>query len=319
MKQPRGGAAADLLFFLFFLVVLGVVWALTDGPKHDLAHAGPFLNLPFPFGSGNAFSIPSVPIPTIEQVKQNSGAPTTNESLSDIIARMRGAGGTKGASPYAPYVTLSATNAQSTDPGAEYLTLRTSSDLKGQLAISNWRIESAVSALGAVLGPASYLPISGSVGTEVPVSVGANTTLYIVTGRSPEGESFRENLCTGYFRNGASFTPYLTQYCPRPNDEFKKAVLTGFIPNDACVNYVNTLGNCQLAGTPPIGINDQCATFLANALTYNGCVTAHKADAGFYKNSWYIYLDRDQELWKSSNEQIRLLDESGKVVAPVSY
>lgn len=322
MKQPRGAAAGDLLFFLFFLIVLGVVWAMTGGPGRNISHAGPFLNLPFPLGNGTAYTVPSVPIPTPQQVQGGSsgGSATTNESLSDIIARLRGSvSGTKGVSPSAGMVTLSASNAQSTDPKTEYLTLRVSQNQKGSLAVSNWRIESAISLNGTVLGPASYLPISGSVGSEVPVSLAPGATVYLVTGHSPEGESFRKNLCTGYFTNAQSFTPSLSIECPRGKDELKKAAQGGFIPSEACINYVNGIASCRIGTKIPTSLESQCLNFISTALTYNGCVTAHKNDSGFYKNEWYIYLDRNQELWRSSNEQIRLLDENGKVVASVSY
>lgn len=322
VKQPRGAAMGDLLLFIFFLIVLGVIWAMTGGPGRDISRTGPFLNLPFPLGSGTAYTVPTVPIPSTSQSTSGSGggSATTNETLSDIIARLRG-GGTKPASPHAPGVSLSSSNARNTDPKTEYITIKFSTDLEGQLAISNWRIESAVSALGTVLGPASYLPIGNTGPSEVPVSVGAGATVYLVTGRSPLGESFRKNLCTGYFTNSQTYTPSLTKECPRPDDELKRVVLAGFIPSDPCVNYVKTISTCQLINTAkvPVDVGDQCMNFIATTLTYNSCVNAHKNDVGFYKNEWYIYLDRDQELWKKENEHIRLLDETGKVIASVSY
>jgi hypothetical protein len=314
----------DLLLFIFFLIVLGVIWAMTGGPSRDISRAGPFLNLPFPLGSGTAYSVPTVPIPSTPQSAGDSGggSATTNETLSDIIARLRGnAGGSKTVSPYAASTTLSTSNARNTDPKTEYVTIKFSKDTAGQRAISNWRIESAVSSLGAMLGPASYLPYTNTGSSEVPVSVGANATIYVITGRSPLGESFRKNLCTGYFTNSQTYTPSLAQECPRPEDELKRTVSVGFIPSDPCVNYIKTIAACQLVNTVKIPANagDQCSNFITTTLTYNGCVNAHKNDAGFYKNEWYIYLDRDQELWKNQNEQIRLLDENGKVVASVSY
>lgn len=323
MKQPRGSAGADLLFFLFFLIVLGVVWAMTGGPSRDISREGPFLNLPFPLGSGTAYSVPSVSIPMTQGTGGSNGSlPRTNETLSDIIARLRGnvTGGTKEISPHAASTTLSAASARNTNPKTEYITIKFSKDLRGQVGISNWRIESAVTALGTTLGPASYLPLSNTGSSEVPVSASANTMVYVITGRSPTGESFRKNLCTGYFTNSQTFTPSLEKECPRPSDELKKAATIGFIPSDACIAYVNRLTTCQLVSTGfPANIEGECQNFIATSLTYNGCVSAHKNDAGFYKNEWYIYLDRDQELWKSKNEQIRLLDENGKVVATTSY
>ena len=288
---------------------------MTGGPGRSISHAGPFLNLPFPLGNGAAYSVPSVNTPQATPAPPNAD----NDTLSSIIAHLRG-GTTKGDSPYAGNLTLSVGNVQSTDPTAEYLVIRVSSNLVGQLSISNWKLESPVTALGAVIGPANPLPISGTGKNEASVTVGAGATIYVISGRSPEGESFRKNLCTGYFGNNQSFTPSLTRDCPRPSDELKKAAQAGFIPTDACISYVNGLSSCQLVSVAfPQNIGSGCQSFITTSLTYNGCVDAHKTNADFYKNEWYLYLDRDQELWKSSNEQIRLLDENGKVVASVSY
>jgi hypothetical protein len=319
-KMPRGGAGADLLFFLFFLVVLGVVWAVTGGPHRDISHAGPFLNLPFPLGNGTAYTVPSVPIPNGQPAPQNTGGPTTNDTLSGIIGYFRGGGssGVKATSPYAQYVTLSYSNAQSTDPKTEYVTIRISQNLTGQLPISAWRIESPVSLNGAALGPASPLPISGTI-AESPVTVGAGATINIISGTSPEGESFRKNICTGYFTNAQSFSPTLSTDCPRPSDELKKAALQGFFPTDACVSYIDNVSACHIPSQIPPSLGDQCLSFIAATLNYQGCVNLHQNDANFYKNEWYLYLDRTSEMWRSSNEQINLLDENGKVVASVSY
>lgn len=324
MKQPRGSAGGDFLFFIFFLIVLGVVWALTGGPKRDISHAGPFLNLPYPLGNGAGYSIPSVPVPTQQQIEQAGGGGASSqkpETLVDIIARLRlGIGGSSGSSSYADSVNLSNGDTSATDPSKEYVVIKFDSDMKGKVPVSNWRIESAITTNGTTLGPAVALPFSGDLNQEGTVFAEAGTTLYVVTGRSPTGYSFRENICSGYFGNRQSFVPTLFQWCPRGKDELLVAAQKGFQPSDACISYVEGLRTCQLVSTGfPLTVDDQCQSFITTTLTYNGCVYAHKTDKNFYKNTWYLYLDRSQELWKSKNDQIRLLDDSGEVVATMSY
>ncbi len=260
-------------------------------------------------------------MPTQTGTGSSNTTSNTNQTLAEIIAHLRGSvtGSVTVNSPYAPYVTISTEGARNTDPAQQYVTIHISSSYTGQLPLSSWRIDSPVSALGATLGSASSLPISGQI-NDGPFTVGANSTIYVVTGRSPEGESFRENLCSGYFSNAQTFVPYLNQQCPSGTDELTRAAQSGFIPSDACINYVKSLYSCKLViANFPTTLDSACENFITTTLTYNGCVDAHRTDANFYQNTWYVYLNRSGTIWKSSNEVIRLVDENGKVVATAAY
>lgn len=321
MKQPRGAAGSDLLFFIFFIVVLGIVWSLTGGPERTISREGPFLNPPFPLGEGSAYRVPGVTIPS-----RNGSAEGENDrdqnALERVITRIRTGFGeiTEEKSPYASSVSLSASRAKDSDARDEYVTIKINKNLEGRVPLSSWRIESSVTTLGSLLGNAAYLPYSGQVNTESPVAVDAGTTLYVITGRSPIGTSFRTNLCTGYFAQFQEFEPSLKEACPIPEDELASKVDSGFVPNDECIDFVEDIDRCTLILTEiPARVGAACQNFILEDLTYNGCVQAHKDMDGFYNTEWYIYLDRDQELWKGSRERIRLLDENGKVVAATSY
>lgn len=327
MKHARGAAGGDLILFIFFLIVLGIVWALTGGPDRSISRQGPFLNPPFPLGDGSAYSVPGVAIPEINSggdFDYSNGSPETrdNTTLADLISRIRGGSRSSEAnSPYADLVELSTGQIRSTDPSSEYVVLKTNRDVAGRLTISDWRIESTVSLTGVTLGSASYLPFSGQINSESPVAVGPNTTIYIVTGRSPIGASFRSNRCTGYFEQFQDFSPSLQEECPFPEDELHSAVSRGdFVPNDSCIDFVDSIRRCQLTvSNIPTSVGNLCQSFILADLTYNGCVNLHKAEATFYKDEWRIYLDRDQELWKEKNDRIRLLDENGLVIDVLSY
>lgn len=317
MKQPRGAAGSDLIFFLFFLIVLGVVWALTGGPGRSISHAGPFLNPPFPLGSGTAYTVPIVPIST-----SNGSQGNNTTSFGDIFARIRGSfgGSVAATSPYSKDISLS-TSVTSSNPLQEYVTLRFSSSMSGTATISDWRLTSQANGISVPLGNAAYLPYSGQVNPEVPVAVRPGSTVYVVTGRSPIGASFRTNTCTAYFAQYQSFSPGLNSNdCPRPVDEIKNAASSGFIPTDACVTYVTGLQPCKMVtASVPQTVGGQCQTFITTSLTYSGCVDLHKNDPGFYKDTWYLYLNRDQELFRNTHDQIVLTDENGKVIASATY
>ncbi len=326
MKHPRGAAGADLLFFIFFLVVLGIVWGLTGGPERAISRSGPFLNPPFPLGDesgyGSNFNVPGVDIPRPTENNLTDRDRDAENSLQNIIKRIRGGFGEikETASPYASSVTLSVGRAKDADASEEYVIIKTSKELKDQILISNWRIESSVTTLGATLGGAAYLPYSGQVNVEAPMSIPAGTTVYVTTGRSPIGTSFRTNLCTGYFGQFQTFEPELREECPAPEDVLADRVSAGFVPNDTCINFVEDIPRCTLTLSEiPVEISGQCRDFILEELTYNACVDQQKDTSNFYKNEWRVFLDRDQELWKQTNERIRLLDENGLVIGVVSY
>ncbi|MFQ5540723.1 MAG: hypothetical protein ACE5F4_00530 [Candidatus Paceibacteria bacterium] len=325
MKEPRGAAGGDLIFFIFFIVVLGIVWALTGGPDRAISREGPFLNPPFPLGNESAYSVPGVSIPLSESAGSRGGSQSrsgSSDTLSDIISRVRsGFSSVRGGdSPYAGLVTLSAGRARLNTPDEEYITLKTSRNVEGRIVISDWRIESAVTLAGTTIGDASGLPFSGRVNTEDTIALGPSATVYLVTGRAPIGASFRVNTCTGYFAQFQEFNPDLDDACPFPEDELALAARTDFVPNDTCIEFVENINRCTLtlSAIPP-AVGAACQDFILNDLSYSGCVDAHRSDPGFFKNEWRIYLDRDQELWKEKNERITLIDENGLVVDSISY
>lgn len=313
MKTPRGAAGGDLLLFIAFIVALGVVWVATGGPERAISRSGPFLgNSPFSEESNES-------IPTVDQ---RGGTSTDGSVITEISSRLLDLREGEERSPYAEHVSLSISTARKEDPNEEYLTLKTSRTLNGTLTISDWRLESSASNTNITIGPAAQLPTSGQVNTEFPIAVGANTTVYIASGRSPIGVSFRVNECTGYFEQFQDFEPHLPIECPFPIEELIEVNKRSFAfePSIDCTNYVSTLGQCLFTDDNAIqNIDSQCRNFISNNLNYNGCVNLHSADAGFFKSEWRVYLEQDQELWAEDDERIRLLDESGRVIDVVSY
>ncbi len=304
MKQPRGGAAGDLMFFIFFIIVLGIVWALTGGPERSISTSGPFLSPPF--GERSSDGIPSVDIPD-QGTRDNPLNAFTNPF----------AGLTEKKSPYASAIRLSAGRARSAGADEEYVRIESTDDLAAPVNISSWKLVSSETQYEATLGEASPLPYSGRVNDQYVVMLPAESTVYVVTGRSPIGTSFRTNVCTGYFTQFQDFEPGLDKKCPLAEDELAER---GLAVSEECKAYVEDINRCTLTtGTVPGNLGEVCRDFILNDLTYAGCVARHQDEPGFYNNEWRLYLNRTSELWKNANERIRLVDESGLLIDSVSY
>ncbi len=320
------GAGRDLLLFIGFLIVLGIAWFVTGGPARSISHQGWFLSAPSPLGNAQDYNIPHVPLPNAETESQNNTTPPpqTNPvaSIWDYFFNYRvglGAAPTPGTSSYAQNVYFQQGNSMSADPTAEYVIIRTSPNLKTNLTITGWTVESAATGAKATIGNAAVIPYLGQVNSEGPISIGPNTSVYLTTGHSPNGTSFRLNECTGYFEQFQHFTPSLQRDCPRPEDELLRHPQT-LAGNDTCDTFIRSIPQCTLTLTAiPGNVGSGCQDFILNDLSYSGCITAHKNDPNFYRSEWRVFLERDQELWKNTHDVIRLLDENGKLVGQVSY
>lgn len=301
----------DLLIVILLMAALGAAWYYTGGTANDLARSGPLFKMP-QVGSGTipVFSVPSV---KINDATSDTASDPETTSVTNYLGTL-----TEEKSPYAAYVSLEAGNARSS-VDSEYLVLRVSSNAPQKVTISGWRIESTATGLSSTLPLAAELPFLGSVNSTGPVSLSKGQSAYIVTARSPNGTSFRTNICTGYFEQFQNFTPSLNLECPSPQTEADTFFTPGSL-NDECYDIVRSLGRCTLViQSIPASAGTACEQFITNTLSYNGCINKHKNEPKFYKDVWYLYLNRDQELWRSRSERIRLLDENGKVVSVVSY
>lgn len=312
------GALGALIVFILFLVFLGILWAATGGPQRPISHAGPFLKPPsapsvqLDVGEvkGSTFEADAV---QIREVKAEAG------SLLNYF--FNGSGGSEPVpdSPYAGLVELSKAQAEASNPNEEYITIEASRDLKRNITITGWTLESKATSIKAPIGSAANIPLLGGVSSESPVTVGPDAIVYITTGRSPYGSSFRTNTCTGYFEQYQDFKPGLDTECPEPTDEaLKNPQKAG--GNVACIDFIEQVNSCEIyTNTIPYEVGSQCRDFILNDLTYSGCVSSHRNDPDFYKNEWRLFLNRQQELWNNTHDQIRLLDENGKLIGSITY
>lgn len=320
-RSERGiSAIGTLIAFILFLVFLGILWASTGGPERPISHAGPFLKPP---------SAPSVQL-GIGQV-QGSTFEAESTQIEDVerdtetlLTRFFNAGSSQSGStqtdsPYAKDIVVSRANSYASDPNAEYILIETSASSARTITITGWTLESRATGIRAQIGGAAPIPLLGGVSTELPISLAPQSRVYITTGRSPIGSSFRLSTCTGFFEQYQNFDPELERSCPNPRDElFSHPEKAG--NNSACIDFIDRVRSCELYTSDiPYDVGTQCRSFIQNDLTYNGCVALHRNDTDFTRNEWRIFLNRQQELWNNTHDQIRLYDESGKLVSVVTY
>lgn len=312
MKQPRGETSAlgTLFTFILLIAALGVLWVYSGGPERSAYEQGPFLTMP---------SVPTVPI-TQGVATGGTNAPPADpgKTLRDYFYDFGSPTAGVERSPYADYVSIDRGEPQNADPKREYVILDVSSNAQSSVTITGWSLVGS-SGINAKIGQAAQLAVSGQVNSEAPITVLPGGRVYITTGRAPSGSSFRINMCSGYLEQFQDYYPSLRLDCPRPTEEMLKYP-SGIAGNRACIEFIERLTSCRLYTDPvPGNIGSECQNFVLNQLSYNGCINNHKNDTGFYKNEWRVFLSRDQELWQSKYERIRLLDENGKVIDQISY
>ena len=225
-------------------------------------------------------------------------------------------------SPYEGMVTIDkrSLGPRNTSPEQEYIRFIASRQNSQKIPISGWRIESVITGRSLAIPEASYLPRSGVVNNKLPVWLEPGDTVILSTGRSPIGVSFRTNLCTGYFTQFQTFNPSLEERCPDAENEI--LFYTGdrsVLVDNACIDFVERIGRCDIAIKVPILLSPLCHDVIGLEINYNSCVDHHKDSASFVGNDWRLFLKREEELWRSKRELLKLVDQNGKVVDVYSY
>jgi hypothetical protein len=223
-------------------------------------------------------------------------------------------------SPYRNQVTFGDQDAQAGTPDSEYLTLQAGYANTAPISLAGWSLQSAVTGARIVLPQAAPEFVSGVLNNVASVSLSAGSMAYIVSGPSPVGVSFRENICTGYLAELQKFTPELNLACPLASDELSLNAQNIANFGDTCIDYAKSLSQCHFPGldTRP-DVTDVCENFLLTRLSYNGCMYAHRNDSNFYSSVWRLYLASGVPLWRDTHDVIRLLDAQGRTVDVLTY
>lgn len=225
-------------------------------------------------------------------------------------------------SPYRGMASLSQGNVWEKDPDAEYLVLDATYSNSTDIPISDWYVESYVTEERTALPEGARLLESTWSRNDAPIFLAPGERAYLMTRDTPLNVSFHENICTGYLTSEISFSPSLYRQCPSPMSEmldYGKIKLD----NDACYDYVERLPYCTTIDTDDAidaGVGSSCRRFIETHLNYNSCVKNHKHEPRFDNvGSWYIYLDRNEKLWRTEREIIRLMDGEDRVITVLKY
>ncbi len=215
-------------------------------------------------------------------------------------------------------INISSVN-RSSDAGQEYITIQVSGSSKTPIDITGWTLKSTGSGSSVTIPKGTYLFFAGQPNVEENISLVGGDTLYLVTGYSPNGASFKENKCSGYLTQFQTFTPSINNNCPSPKNEDLSSIPRITI-NDACLDYIKSYPSCRIqTESLPANWSYECTKFIYDKINYPSCVNAHKNDSDFYGNTWRVYLKRSEKVWKASHENIVLLDNTGKIVDTYSY
>ena len=310
----------DAWFFVGVFAFIFVVWFAIGGPTRPISFTGPTLALPDELGGGTYLSFPRAPF-SIGGVTISLPGSSGSGSFGNLPVLPGGSSfGTP--STYRSLVSLShyVSGAGSTDPGQEYVSISVSSSANVPVDITGWMLESDTTGRESTIPKGTEIPTSGIVNAAQDIVLQPGEQALIISGQSPIGASFRENKCIGYFSAYQSFYPSLPLDCPDPSVELESFYdSSGYLRDDACIEYVKTLPQCKPVLTPPTTLSGACQTFLVKYLNYNGCLDAHQNDADFLGNTWHIYLGRTTSLWRPQNELVKLLDAKGDTVDAFSY
>ena len=262
----------------------------------------------------------SVGIQTPEQKQQNIGQKIeeVQYQVDNLKIKVQIEEDKKSQSKYKGLVTLAYVN-RSTDPTQEYVTLRNSYNAKENISITGWMLRSTSSGVSTTIPKATYLFFAGIANSEDNIILTNNETLYLVTGISPNGASFKVNKCSGYLDQFQTFVPYLNNNCPLPRYEDLSSI-PKTTANNRCFDYIDSMSSCRIqTETPTQYLGAECNNFISKKVNYPACVDAHKNDKDFYGNEWRVYLKRGASLWKDRRETIVLYDNDGKIVDSLTY
>ncbi|MFZ2621489.1 MAG: hypothetical protein WAX85_02990 [Minisyncoccia bacterium] len=208
---------------------------------------------------------------------------------------------------------------RSEKPSEEYITIRVASNATTSILVTGWTLKSVNGGVSVKIPKGTYLLFSGKQNVEEDIYLTGGDTLYLITGTSPNGASFKLNKCSGYLNQFQTFTPYISSNCPVPRDEDLSSI-PKVVLNDACLDYIETFPQCRIQEGPlPVKWNRECTDFIINKISYAGCIETHKDDKDFYGKEWMVYLKRNNSLWKIKRENVILYDLDGKIVGELKY
>lgn len=333
---------SDGLFFVGVLFFFFLLWFVSGGPTREISFAGPYITPITDVGDeqegygddGGIFEFVRGGSGSAGNVGWNWGASSNSQgsaseqdiqrglqNAEDDLRRLEGSAAEIKAfgdpSPYRDQVDIVSVS-PSSERAQEYVTIQVRSNASGPVTISGWKVRSDASGKSATIPYGSELPKSG-LNTTASIVLSPGERAILTTGSSPVGVSFRENMCTGYFAERQTFTPYMGGSCPTPLNEFERFYVGNKLDDDTCYSFVSSARTCTAVTDTPAYLTNACEDLVSDYLYYGGCVAAHRYDTRFRGTTWRIYLERGSSLWKTSREAVKLLDQNGKTVDLYTY
>ncbi len=313
-----------ILKWLIIVLVVGfiIVWFLGGGIGKIIGNASPFSfslsSLLSSTSSLMSFQLPFAP--QMPQIPIDGGTSGSTQYPSyQLPGSSSGTPMPNGAeSSYAGRVVIAQDAALTQTTSGQYIEISTAPG-QSPIDIAGWTLQSALSGNLATIPQAASPFIMGRVNAVGGVLLSPGAVAYIVTGPSPVGVSFSENMCTGYLGTLQPFVPPLPQRCPSASSEIPRTSENLAALGSSCFDYIATLAPCVFPANPPSNLSSACRTEIQTKLSYNGCLSAHQSDANFSLNSWRIYLAQGKPLWSAGHDVIRLLDGEGRVVSVLNY
>ena len=317
---------SDTFFFIGVIAFFFVLWYASGGPTKPISFAGPYIT-------------PITDVDTTQVGYGDTGATGDSGGGGSVWANIMNIGSLQEsvaglqrsssevrafgqASPYKGPVMVSGTGGvYATDPDEEYVSIRASGDQS--VDITDWKLVSGASGRDETIPQGAALPRSGRVNDTERIVLAPGDEAIITTGESPIGVSFKENMCVGYLAKKQSSFPSIQSSCPAPYDEFDRFYTGNELKDESCYQLIQSTPSCT---TPKESgrLSSACKRFIDDRLTYNGCVETHRYDVQFPGRTWHIYLEhedgnRSKELWKSSRDAVKLLDQNGLTVDLYTY
>lgn len=319
----------DAFFIIGLLLFIFVAWVATGGPERPISFAGPYLTPVRTYGDrSEAYgTLPELRLGDgtrsgVSGSRDGTSIRDIKESLDDLQQEVLDANLLSNPSPYRGVVSLGGTTsgAKKTLTREEYVSIQVSGRADSAVSITGWRLESSVTGSWGIIPEGAEIPRSGTVNRTTAIRLAPGERAIIVSGRSPIGVSFRENMCMPYFEERQDFSPSLPGSCPALSGDYDRLYVGNPLADDECYEYVREeVERCEVVTRAPGDLSDACESFVETYASYNGCILAHGADENFLGRTWRVYLGARSQLWKDEREIIRLLDTSGKTVDVLTY
>ena len=319
-----------IISLIVFIIALILFWFITGGWAAAARTARSLANpLELIFGTSTSGSFIKLPWQPGELTRGPDIADYAGEADARILASgdedqftntpptPRGVFGD--ASPYAGKVAIRESYATEADVSQEFVQLTASDNNTEPISVTNWALQSAVSGARAIIPPAAPFFVLGVVNPVQSVYLEPGASVFITTGASPVGTSFRENICSGYLTELHTFTPELSNECPTPPEMLPMNADTLRTYGSSCFDYLGALNQCHFPATLPGDLSAACRSFISNTMSYNGCISASRNRTSFMLPTFRTYLGLRSELWGNSHDVIRLLDEQGRTVDVLTY